>query len=421
MADNSPAIERVFRSERGRILAALIPACGSFDLAEDALQEAFSAACSHWERDGVPANPGAWLTSVARRKLIDAARRARTRREQEEPLAYEATRTAGAGSTLDTDDEMDYPDERLKLLFTCCHPALHREAQVALTLRTLCGLTTSEIAHAFLVSEATLAQRLVRAKAKIREACIPYQVPPPHRLAERVASVRAVLYLVFNEGYAASAGESLVRGELCGEAIRLARMLDNLMPGAAENLALLALMILQDSRRAARTSAGGELVVLDEQDRSLWDAAAIAEGLALTHSALRTGPAGPYQIQAAIAAVIAESLDNTPIDWSQVAALYERLGEWTRSPVVALNHAVAIALGYSLEEGLRKIDSLAADGLAGYHYFHAARADLLRRLGRSAEALASYKRARQLAGNAVERGYLDRRIEQLRGHGSTRP
>lgn len=408
------AIEAVFREESGRILASLVRISGSFDLAEDAMQEAFAAALKHWPEHGIPTNSGAWITAAAHRRLIDYARRERTRREKQEPLRYETE--AGQSDARECFEEMtsDYPDDRLRLMFTCCHPALNSEAQIALTLRTLGGLSTEEIARAFLVPEATLAQRLVRAKAKIREAGIPYQIPPVHVLPERLAVVQAVIYLIFNEGYAAASGDSLIRAELCREAIRLGRVLTELMPDDAENLGLLALMLLHDSRREARVDGEGELVPMEEQDRALWNQEQIEQGLNTVERALRLQRAGPYQIQAAIAALHARAKTASTTDWEEIAALYGELLRINPSPVVALNRAVAVALGEGLERGLELIDEIGTSGgLNRYYLLHAARADLLRRLGRGAEARAAYGEALALNSNAVEQRYLRRRLGAL--------
>jgi RNA polymerase sigma-70 factor, ECF subfamily len=404
------AAEAVFRRESGRIIAGLIRISGSFDRAEEALQESFAAALSAWSASGIPNNPAAWIMTSAHRKLIDAARRERTRREKQDAIEYETARAAPPPEP-DPADLMHFPDDRLRLIFTCCHPALNAEARVALTLRTLGGLTTSEIARAFLVPEATLAQRLVRAKRKIQEAKIPYEVPRPERLAERTAAVQAVIYLIFNEGYAATAGPELVRGDLCAEAIRLARVLCELLPGDPENHGLLALMLLHDSRRRARV-AGGELVTLEEQDRSLWDRVRIEEGLDALDTALAMRCPGPYQIQAAIAALHAQSPSSKETDWPQIAALYAKLLEMNPSPVVALNRAVAIALGGEIEKGLAQIEELGG-ALDQYYLFHAARADLLRRLDRVEEAAQAYRRAESLATNEIEREFLRRRLKQV--------
>lgn len=406
--------EAVFREESGRIMAALIRLSGSFDRAEEALQDAFTAALAVWPERGLPDNPAAWIMAAAHRKLIDAARREATRRNKSTDLAYETKAFAAASEFPLEGEDMTVPDDRLRLMFTCCHPALSPEAQVALTLRTLGGLTTTEIAKAFLQSETTLAQRLVRAKRKIQDARIPYEVPAHERLPERLLSVQAVIYLIFNEGYAAMQGAELVRGDLCREAIRLGRVLCELMPQEPESLGLLALMLLQDSRRSARVTPEGELVTLEEQDRSLWDRNEIAEGAALLDRAFRARRPGPYQIQAAIAALHAEAQAPDRTDWRQIAELYAELMRLNGSAVVQLNYAVAIAMGYGIERGLSMIDEIAASGeLNGYYLLHAARADLLRRIGRAREAEESYRRALELASNEVERRYLQRRISSL--------
>lgn len=413
MPDARAAAESVYKEEAGRIIATLIRLSGSFDLAEEALQEALASALEAWPRRGIPVNPAAWITSAAQRKLIDAVRREATRRNKANAVARHIDVLAESESSADEDNDMLYPDDRLRLMFTCCHPALAVEAQVTLTLRTLGGLATTEIARAFIVPEATLAQRLVRAKRKIQDARIPYEVPPKDRIAERLEAVQFVLYLIFNEGYSATSGDQLVRRDLSSEAIRLCRLLCQLMPDPPENAGLLALMLLQDSRRTARTSEDGGLVTLEDQDRSLWDKDQIAEGIGMLERALRMRAPGPYQLQAAIAAVHAQSPAAADTDWPQIALLYGELARVNPSPVVRLNQAVAIAMGEGLERGLRLIDGLAGTGeLENYHLLHAARADLLRRLGRIPEAAAAYERSLQLATNDVEREYLRTRLQE---------
>ena len=413
MAKPGEILEQVFREEYGRIIATLIRNSGSFDLAEEALHEAFLTAASNWERDGLPRNPAAWLTTVAHRKLVDAVRRDKTHTDKQAEIEYETTRLQPYVEPASLEENVQYPDDRLRLIFTCCHPSLGRDAQVALTLRTLGGLTTTEIAHAFLLPETTMAQRLVRAKQKIRLARIPYEVPRLERIAERLAAVQAVIYLIFNEGYAASAGDGLVRNDLCAEAIRLGRVLCELLPNEPENTGLLALMLLQDSRRHARVNDQGELVTLEQQDRSLWDRAEIDEGIRLLETALASGRPGNYQLQAAIAAVHCESRSADETDWRQIVALYEALMRISSSPVVALNHAAAVAMSEGYEQGLRLIEATGESGkLDNYYLYHAARADLLRRLNRFDDAHAEYQTALSLTTNRVEQNYLRKRLEE---------
>jgi RNA polymerase sigma-70 factor, ECF subfamily len=410
----SETLEQVYREEYGRIIAGLIRVSGSFDLAEESLQEAFASALTSWPVE-LPRNPAAWLTTVAHRKLLDALRREQTRSDKQPQVQYEIERLQPDNAPELPAELVEYPDDRLRLIFTCCHPSLNRESQVALTLRTLGGLTTTEISRAFLLPEATLAQRLVRAKNKIRLAGIPYQIPPLEILPERISSVQAVIYLIFNEGYSATGGDSLIRRDLSAEAIRLGRLLCELVPGEPENLGLLALMLLQDSHRDARVDQDGELVTLEDQDRSLWDRSEIEEGLKLVETALQLRKrVGIYQLQAAIAAVHAEAEVADDTDWAQIAALYVELMRLTPSAVVALNHAAAVAMSEGLEEGLSLVESAGESGrLNNYFLYHAARADLLRRLGQHESARAAYSRALELTPNEVEQRYLRKRLEEV--------
>jgi RNA polymerase sigma-70 factor, ECF subfamily len=404
-------MEAVYREERPRALATLIRLLGDFDLAEDALQEAFAAALQQWPRDEVPRNPRAWLVSTARHKAIDHLRREKGLAARAAEIAYLSEEAAPPPELADE----PFTDDLMRLVFTCCHPALALEAQVALTLKTLCGLTVEEIARAFLVAPATMAQRLVRAKGKIRAARIPFEVPGSDRLAERLDGVLRVVYLVFNEGYAATSGDALVRRELCAEAVRLGRLLRDLLPLSGEVAGLLALMLLHDSRRAARLDARGDLVTLEEQDRALWDRAQIAEGQALAEQAVRRGGGGFYALQAAIAALHGQAARPEDTDWPQIAALYTLLLRLHPSPVVALNHAAAVAMGERLDRGLRLIEELEAAGaLDGYFLLPAAKADILRRMGRPDEAALAYERALALVTQPAERRYLERRLREAR-------
>jgi RNA polymerase sigma-70 factor (ECF subfamily) len=403
-------LDDIYRTESRRILATLIRLLGDFDLAEEALHDAFRAALEQWSRDGVPANPRTWLVSAGRFKAIDTLRR---RARFDASLATLAEQLDNDLNNTTGQDPDEVEDDRLRLIFTCCHPALSPEARMALTLREVCGLTTEEIAHAFLTAPPTLAQRIVRAKAKIRDARIPYQVPSRAELPERLDVVLHVIYLVFNEGYSASSGESLTRPDLSGEAIRLGRLLVTLLP-EPEVIGLLALMLLHESRREARTSPEGELVVLEDQDRSLWNRKQIAEGTALVQRALSSSGFGLYTLQAAIAAVHAQAPTVAATDWAQIVGLYDMLAQVVASPVVELNRAVAVAMRDGPSAGLALIDDILARGeLAGYHLAYAVQADLCRRLGRTAEARTSYQRALDLAQQEPERRFLERRLAEL--------
>jgi len=403
-------VESIYRTESRRVLATLIRLLGSFDLAEEALHDAFTAAVEQWDKEGVPANPRAWLVSAGRFKAIDKIRR---RARFDDSIAEIARGLDEDAEIAPESDEDQVEDDRLRLIFTCCHPALQPDAQVALTLREVCGLATEEIARAFLVSPTTIAQRIVRAKAKIRDARIPYKVPSREELPERLDAVLRVVYLVFNEGYYASSGAALTRHDLSGEAIRLGRLIVELLP-EPEAIGLLALMLLQESRRAARTTAAGDVVLLEDQDRSLWSREQIAEGLKLVQQALATRQSGFYTVQAAIAAVHAQARTAAETDWRQIVGLYDLLGQISPSPVVELNRAVAMAMRDGPAAAIPLIDALLTAGdLGNYHLAHAARADLYRRLGQSDEARASYERAFELAQQEPERRFLQKRLAEL--------
>jgi RNA polymerase sigma-70 factor, ECF subfamily len=405
-ADSALLVERVFREEYGRVVAALVRRFGDIELAEDVAQEAFVEAMRRWPESGRPPNPGAWLTTTARNRAIDRLRRESTR----DARHAQAAMLTDDGDDVDPGSVSSVPDERLRLIFTCCHPALARDAQVALTLRLLGGLTTAEIARAFLVDEAAMAKRLTRSKAKIKAAHIPYRVPPDHELPSRLAGVLATLYLVFNEGYLPSSPDAAVRTDLSAEAIRLTRVLAMLMPDEPEVLGLLALMALTEARRPARFIEG-VLVTLPDQDRSRWDASLVAEGHRLVRACLRRGRPGPYQIQAAINAVHTDAARAEETDWGQIVALYDQLYALTPTPVVALNRSVAVAERDGPAAGLAALE--AVDGLVSYHPYHAARADLLRRVGRDVEAADAYRLALELTANPAERAYLQGRLSAL--------
>jgi len=404
-------ITSLYREHYGRILASLIRALGNFELAEDALQDAFAAAVEQWPREGLPNNSAAWIASTARHKAIDKARRQSWFSERRD----EIQRLIEFEMSSDSDDSVDsFPDERLRLIFTCCHPALNREAQIALSLRTLCGLTTEEIARAFVTPTATMSQRIVRAQRKIRAAGIPYEVPSGDALPERLESAMTVIYLVFNEGYLASSGDEVVRHDLCAEAIRLARMLSALMPNQPEARGLVALMLLHDSRRETRADSNGDLILLEDQDRSRWDQQQIAEGLALAADAMSGAAPGPYALQAAIAAEHARAKRPADTDWPRIAQLYVMLLEMRPTPIIALNHAVAIAMSRGLNEGLALIEDLEASGeLNDYYLMWSAKADLLRRMGNFTAAASAYRHALEVVTSNPDRRFLQRRLKEM--------
>ena len=414
-ADVKAAVDAVFREEWGRVVATLIRVTGDWDLAEEVAQDAFAMALQRWPADGIPRRPGAWLTTAARNRAIDVLRRRAVGAAKLREVAALTPPDSDSGSAFGPEtDHSGVPDDRLRLMFTCCHPALSLEARVALTLRTLAGLTTAEIARAFLASEATMAKRLVRAKQKIAKAGIPYRVPPAHLLPERLPGVLGVLYLLFNEGYSASAGADLIRQALSAEAIRLGRVLDRLMPDEPEVGGLLALMLMHDARRAARLDADGEIVTLEDQDRGEWDAAEISEGVAVLEAALQRGRPGPYQVQAAIAACHVTAARAADTDWVQIARLYGQLARFLPTPVVELNRAVAVGMADGPEAGLSLVSALEASGqLTGYHLLPATKADMYRRLGRADEAAACYRQALELASTDAERRYLGRRLAEI--------
>jgi RNA polymerase sigma-70 factor (ECF subfamily) len=410
--DVKAAVDAAFREEWGRVVATLIRVTGDWDLAEECAQDTFAMALQRWPRDGIPGRPGAWLTTAARNRAIDVLRRRTVGAAKLREVAALEPPESGSAFEPGT-DHSGVPDDRLRLMFTCCHPALSLEARVALTLRTLAGLTTAEIARAFLASEATMAKRLVRAKQKIANAGIPYRVPPAHLLPERLPGVLGVLYLLFNEGYSATAGADLIRQNLSAEAIRLGRVLDRLMPAEPETAGLLALMLMHDARREARLDASGDLITLEEQDRGLWDAAAIGQGVSVLEAALGQGRPGPYQIQAAIAACHVTAARAADTDWAQIVQLYGQLARFLPTPVVELNRAVAVGMADGPQAGLNLVAGLEEAGqLTGYYLLPATKADLYRRLGQAGEAAACYREALELASTDAERRYLSRRLAE---------